>query len=68
LLVQVIDLFGYERVLFASNFPVDRAMASTTLPALLKAQHALVEGLPEAQRRALFAENARKIYRLDQVS
>lgn len=59
---ETIDLFGVERCMFASNFPTDRLFADfdTTMGALADA----VADFSEAERRALFARNANRIYRL----
>lgn len=60
---QTIDLFGFERCMFASNFPTDRLFADfdATLGALADA----VADFTEGERRALFARNANRIYRLN---
>ncbi|RYY24494.1 MAG: amidohydrolase [Sphingomonadales bacterium] len=60
---ETIDLFGVERCMFASNFPTDRLFADfeTTLGALADA----VSDFGEGDRRALFARNANRIYRLN---
>jgi predicted TIM-barrel fold metal-dependent hydrolase len=57
-----IDLFGTERCMLASNFPTDRMFASfdATLSALAEA----VADYSESERRARFAQNAQRIYRL----
>jgi predicted TIM-barrel fold metal-dependent hydrolase len=57
-----IDLFGADRAMFASDFPTDRLFApfDATLGALAEA----VADFTEAERRALFARNANRIYRL----
>eukprot|EP00624_Nannochloropsis_granulata_P004385 evm.model.NODE_31868_length_15142_cov_18.426628.2 len=66
---EVIEWFGSERCMFASNFPVDKCLLggnaqSTTLEALVLAQHALVSDLPEEQKLQLFSETAKKVYKL----
>ncbi len=60
---ETIDLFGVDRCMFASNFPTDRLFADfdTTLGALADA----VADFGEDERRALFARNANRIYRLN---
>lgn len=57
-----IDLFGSDRAMIASNFPTDRLFADfdTTMDALADA----IADLGEDERRALFARNANRIYRL----
>jgi len=59
---ETIDLFGADRAMMASNFPTDRLFADfdTTLGALADA----VSDFSEDDRRALFARNANRIYRL----
>lgn len=66
---EVIEWFGAERCMFASNFPVDKCLLGgdaqpTTLEALVLAQHALINDLPEEQQRQLFSETANKVYKL----
>ena len=57
-----IDLFGAERAMFASDFPTDRLFAGfdRTMELLAEA----VGDFANAERRALFARNANRIYRL----
>lgn len=59
---ETIDIFGTDRAMIASNFPTDRLFADfdTTLGALAEA----VADFSEDERRALFARNANRIYRL----
>lgn len=59
---ETIDIFGTDRAMIASNFPTDRLFADfdTTLGALAEA----VANFSEEERRALFAGNANRIYRL----
>ena len=54
--------FGPARVLWGSNFPVDRLMARFDHG--VEAVHACCEALGEAERRAVFAGNACRVYRL----
>jgi predicted TIM-barrel fold metal-dependent hydrolase len=58
-----LGLFGTERAMFASNYPVDSLRAS--FDTLYSGFEALTRGLPEAQRRALFHDNAVRIYRME---
>lgn len=58
----VIDLFGPERAMFASDLPTDRLFGS--IDAQMDACHAAVIDLGDSDRRALFAGNANRIYRL----
>jgi predicted TIM-barrel fold metal-dependent hydrolase len=59
---ETIDIFGAGRAMMASNFPTDRLFADldTTISALADA----VADFGEDERRALFAGNANRIYRL----
>ena len=62
---ETIDIFGADRTMMASNFPTDRLFADfeTTMGALADA----VADFSEEDRRALFARNANRIYRLGLV-
>ena len=58
----VIEQFGWQRCMFASNFPVDRPSLSYQL--LYEVYLELVKQRPLAEQRALFADNARRIYKI----
>lgn len=58
----VIALFGAERCMFESNFPVDKGSCSYTV--LWNAYKRMTQGLPAADRQALFAGTAQRIYGL----
>ncbi|MEE8609623.1 MAG: amidohydrolase family protein [Sphingomonas aquatilis] len=58
----VIDLFGPERAMFASDLPTDRLFGA--IDAQMEACHAAVIDYSDSDRRALFAGNANRIYRL----
>jgi predicted TIM-barrel fold metal-dependent hydrolase len=60
--LAAIDLFGTGRAMFASDFPTDRLFGGfdETLSMLADS----VSDFTEAERRALFARNANRIYRL----
>ena len=58
-----IDLFGMERCMFESNFPVDNAGCSYRT--LWNAFKRLAEGATPDEKRALFSENAMRFYRLE---
>lgn len=60
--LTAIDLFGTERAMFASNFPVDRLYGSFTQH--YEAYDRIVADFSDAERRALFGDNAARIYRL----
>ena len=59
---HVIAEFGVERCLFESNFPVDRGAVGYTV--LVNAYKRVLAGLSEADQVAIFAGNARRVYRL----
>jgi predicted TIM-barrel fold metal-dependent hydrolase len=56
----VIDLFGIERCMFASNFPVDSLCAS--FATIFDGFREIVSDLDPASQRALFRDNALRIY------
>ncbi|GJD52757.1 hypothetical protein OPKNFCMD_5524 [Methylobacterium crusticola] len=58
----VIELFGAERAMFGSNFPVDSLCA--TLPEILGGMKAIAAPLPPAEQEAFFAGTARRVYAL----
>lgn len=58
----VIDLFGTDRAMFASDLPTDRLFGG--IDAQMEACHAAVMDLGEEDRRALFGRNADRIYRM----
>lgn len=57
-----IDLFGVERCLFASNFPVDGLCA--TFDTIYRGFDSIVGDFTAGERQALFAGNARRVYAL----
>lgn len=59
---QVIDLFGVDRAMFASNFPVDGLCAS--FDTIFTGFKTIVSDLPEAAQAKLFHDNARRYYRI----
>ncbi|GEK72632.1 MULTISPECIES: amidohydrolase family protein [Halomonas] len=62
LILEALDAFGVERCMFASNFPVDGLYAR--YPAIWRAYAEIVaDGSPD-EKRALFVDNARRLYRL----
>ena len=62
--LATIDLFGTERCMFGSNFPVDSLRH--TFSEIFSDFDQITRGFSEAQRRALFHDNAVRIYRMDQ--
>ena len=60
---ETIEIFGVDRSMFASNYPVDRLRASfDTIYSLFKRT---VIDFPIEDQRKLFAENALRDYRID---
>jgi predicted TIM-barrel fold metal-dependent hydrolase len=61
-ILTAIDLFGPDRCMFESNFPVD--MVSIAYGILWNGFKRVAEGFSPAERRALFAGTAARVYRL----
>jgi len=61
--LTAIELFGIERAMFASNFPVDGLCASFS--EIYSGFDEITRGFSDAERRALFYETAVRIYRMD---
>ena len=60
--LAAIELFGVERCMFASNYPVDSLRAS--FATLYSGFEDITHGMPEADRRGLFHDNAVRVYRM----
>ena len=60
--LRTIDLFGVDRAMFASNFPVDGLVAS--FDTIYRGFKAIVRDFSPADRRRLFHDNAVRVYRL----
>jgi predicted TIM-barrel fold metal-dependent hydrolase len=60
--LETIEIFGPDRAMFGSNFPVDRLYGS--FDALYGAFEAIVVGFSEAEQAKLFHDNARLFYRI----
>jgi predicted TIM-barrel fold metal-dependent hydrolase len=60
--LQVIETFGIERCMFASNFPVEKVHGS--FGAFYAAYDAITADFSHDEREALFAGTARRTYRL----
>jgi len=61
--LEAIEIFGTDRAMFASDFPTDKLFG--TFAAHLDAYADITADFAPAERRALFAGNANRIYRLD---
>lgn len=59
---DAIEVFGTERSMFASNFPVDKAYSS--FDALYQSYEKAVSDFSDEEKHALFCGNAERIYRL----
>jgi predicted TIM-barrel fold metal-dependent hydrolase len=57
-----IEAFTPARVVFGTNWPVDRMYSS--YPDLIDAYAAIIAGFSEAEQRAMFAGNAEKLFRI----
>jgi len=55
-----LSLFGVDRCLFASNFPMDKV--STSFETLYDAYFQIVSGYSDADKQKLFGDNALKFY------
>jgi predicted TIM-barrel fold metal-dependent hydrolase len=62
LVQETVALFGARRCLFGSNFPIEKLW--TDYRSLLDAHLTAAGGLDEADRRAVFFDNACRVYRL----
>lgn len=60
-----IDAFGPDRAMFESNYPVDRWGAS--YPVLWNAFKRIASGASAAEKRALFAGTAARIYHIENI-
>jgi predicted TIM-barrel fold metal-dependent hydrolase len=64
--LRSIDLFGVERAMFASNFPVDSLVAS--FDTIYGGFKAIVRDFSPGDLRRLFHDNAARLYRLPQTA
>ncbi len=62
IVLETIDIFGVERCMFASNFPVDGLRVSFNQ--LFRDYKHMTASLSESDRRKLFHDNAARFYRL----
>jgi predicted TIM-barrel fold metal-dependent hydrolase len=60
--LECIEAFGVERCVLGTNWPVDRLFSS--YGDVLDAYAEIVADLPEAEQRALFSDNAKRIFRI----
>ncbi len=62
IILAAIDAFGTSRAMFASDFPTDKLFGG--FDQMLSAYAGIVADFTDAERRALFAGNANRLYRL----
>lgn len=62
IVLTAIELFGTERAMFASNFPVDRLIAS--FATIFDGFDAITHDFADTERHALFHDNAQRLYRM----
>ena len=62
LLRETVAIFGADRCLFGSNFPIEKLW--TSYRDLIDAFRAAAASLSDAKQRAIFADTARRVYRL----
>ena len=62
IVLTTIELFGADRCLFASNYPVEGVCAS--FDTIFDGFKQITAGLPEEDRRKLFRDNAMREYRI----
>jgi len=60
--VGCIEAFGPERSFFGTNWPVDRLYSS--YGDVLDAYEAIIAGFSPAERKAMFSENAERVFRI----
>jgi predicted TIM-barrel fold metal-dependent hydrolase len=60
--LTAIEAFGTDRVVFGSNWPVDRLYSS--YPDLINAYAETIAGFSETEQRAMFAGNAERLFRI----
>jgi predicted TIM-barrel fold metal-dependent hydrolase len=60
--LETLEIFGADRVMLASNFPVDRLFG--TLASFTDAYLSILAGASEQERAKLFGRNAERIYRI----
>jgi len=60
--LTAIEAFGTDRVVFGTNWPVDRLYSS--YPDVVNAYAEIIAGFSEAEQRAMFAGNAERLFRV----
>ena len=62
IVLQTIELFGVQRAMFGSNFPVDKLFSD--FDTLCNAYRAIIAHFTPEEQRKLFSDNAERFYRL----
>ncbi|MCP4381194.1 MAG: amidohydrolase family protein [Hyphomicrobiales bacterium] len=62
IVLEAIDIFGVERSMFGSNFPIDGLHSS--FGTLFDAYRVIVDGFSDDEQRAMFHDNAARSYRI----
>jgi predicted TIM-barrel fold metal-dependent hydrolase len=60
--MSCLEIFGIDRCIFGTNWPVDRLFSS--FDPLIDAYAALISDLGETEQEMLFSKNAERIYRI----
>lgn len=60
--LEAIELFGVDRVSFASNFPTDKQFSS--MAAIWQAFFEITKDFSQSEKDAMFADNAMRTYRI----
>ena len=61
--LETIDIFGVDRCMFGSNYPVDRLYAP--YGTIMRGFQAMANRFSVSERRLMFSENAMRWYRID---
>lgn len=62
---ELVELFGADRCLFGSNFPIEKLWSDYA--GLLAAYRGAAASLPHAAQRAIFHQTATRLYRLPEI-
>lgn len=62
IVLDTIEMFGVDRCMFASNFPVDGLVSE--FDTIYRGFMRIVEHFPAGDQRKLFCDNAKRIYRI----
>ncbi|MFI5010779.1 MAG: amidohydrolase family protein [Hyphomicrobiales bacterium] len=65
IVLDAVEIFGTDRCMFASNFPVDGLVAD--FETIFSGYDSITAHFSESERASMFSENARRIYRFPQV-